>query len=44
MLASFNAMAEKDIPIYKTSVEKWWHYEASLAPLKNILKKAGIVI
>ena len=31
-------------PIYKSSVEKWKHYENELAPLKAILENAGINI
>ena len=31
-------------PIYKSSVEKWRHYESELAPLKAILEEAGIAV
>lgn len=31
-------------PIYKTSVEKWRHYESELAPLKSIFEDAGIAV
>jgi hypothetical protein len=31
-------------PIYRSSIERWRHYERELAPLRELLESAGVAV